>query len=99
LIERAGKARLEYEASAPLEDFATAFKLKSREPRLFLSGWTRPYNSHMSEKDQPRISHAFENWRESDLPFVEKIAVSTRNQLKKLVTRKHCCGNYGEPGC
>ena len=39
------------------------------------------------------------NWEESDLPFLEKLAVAARNQAKKVATGKSCCGNYGEPGC
>lgn len=41
----------------------------------------------------------FTNWRESKLPLPQKIAVALRNNWKKAVTFKDCCGNHGEPGC
>jgi hypothetical protein len=53
----------------------------------------------MADEEKPSASTAWEIWRESDLPLIEKVAVSTRNQLKKLFTLKSCCGNFGEPGC
>jgi hypothetical protein len=39
------------------------------------------------------------NWRESDLPFLEKLAVAGRNTFRKAATLKRCCGHPGEPGC
>jgi hypothetical protein len=53
----------------------------------------------MSDEEEQSASIAWQIWRESDLPFVEKVAVASRNQLRKLLTRKTCCGHYGEPGC
>jgi len=39
------------------------------------------------------------NWKNSDLPFLEKVAVAARNQAIKISTGSSCCGNHGEPGC
>jgi hypothetical protein len=39
------------------------------------------------------------NWRSSDLPFLEKLRLATKNNLIKVRTRSRCCGNHGEPGC
>ncbi len=39
------------------------------------------------------------NWRESDLPFFQKLKVAARNEMIKVRTRQQCCGHPGEPGC
>jgi hypothetical protein len=39
------------------------------------------------------------NWRESDLPFIEKLRLALRNTGIKVRTRSDCCGHPGEPGC
>ena len=39
------------------------------------------------------------NWRSSDLPFLDKLAKTVKNNAKKAVTLSQCCGNHGEPGC
>ena len=39
------------------------------------------------------------NWRNSDLPFLQKLAVTARNQAIKIATGSSCCGHHGEPGC
>jgi hypothetical protein len=39
------------------------------------------------------------NWDNSDLPFLEKLAVAARNQAIKVATGSSCCGHHGEPGC
>ncbi|MGH3441969.1 MAG: hypothetical protein ACRDUY_07980 [Nitriliruptorales bacterium] len=40
-----------------------------------------------------------ENWRTYDAPVTEKIRLTIRNNARKALTGKGCCGNYGEPGC
>ncbi len=52
-----------------------------------------------SEPGPPSPSAALRNWRESDLPFWQKLRVALRNEWTKVRTGKDCCGNYGEPGC
>lgn len=42
---------------------------------------------------------AFSNWRHSDLPLPRKVFLLMRNNTKKVVTLKDCCGHHGEPGC
>jgi len=39
------------------------------------------------------------NWKNSDLPFLQKLAVTMRNQAIKIATGSSCCGHHGEPGC
>jgi hypothetical protein len=48
---------------------------------------------------EPSADAAVRNWRESDLPFFPRLWVALRNTARKIVTRKSCCGNYGQPGC
>lgn len=40
-----------------------------------------------------------DNWRNSELPFMERLRVALRNNAIKLRNRSDCCGNHGEPGC
>ena len=51
----------------------------------------------MSNRPHPR--HIVGNWRNSDLPFLEKLALVAKNNAIKLKNRSDCCGNHGEPGC
>ncbi len=43
--------------------------------------------------------HYADNWRNSDLPFLEKVLVAARNNAIKLKNRSTCCGHHGQPGC
>ncbi|MGZ5383990.1 MAG: hypothetical protein ACXW15_03530 [Acidimicrobiia bacterium] len=51
----------------------------------------------MSNGPHPR--HVINNWRTSDLPFLEKLALAVKNNAIKMKNRSDCCGNHGEPGC
>jgi hypothetical protein len=51
----------------------------------------------MSHRPHPR--HVVNNWRNSDLPFLEKLALAAKNTAIKAKKRSDCCGNHGEPGC
>lgn len=48
---------------------------------------------------KPRPDDYITNWKSSDLPFWEKLAVAARNNAIKIKNRSACCGNHGEPGC
>jgi hypothetical protein len=48
---------------------------------------------------KPSAGAFFSNWRESELPFREKVKTAIKNNLTKLRTGSACCGNHGEPGC
>jgi hypothetical protein len=48
---------------------------------------------------RPSPWHFSNNWRNSDLPFLEKVAVAAKNNAIKIRNRSDCCGNHGEPGC
>lgn len=43
----------------------------------------------------------FSNWSGSDLPVLQRIAVTFRNRSKAYLVPpfEGCCGNYGQPGC
>ena len=51
------------------------------------------------QPNRPSLRAFFTNWRDSDLPFHRKLALTFRNQWVRLRTRKGCCGHLGEPGC
>jgi hypothetical protein len=34
-----------------------------------------------------------------DMPLLKKIWLVLRNNMKKILTLKDCCGHPGEPGC
>ena len=51
----------------------------------------------MSHRPHPR--HVVGNWKRSNLPFLEKLAMAAKNNAIKLKNRSDCCGNHGEPGC
>lgn len=51
----------------------------------------------MANKPHPR--HVVNNWRDSELPFAEKVRLTIKNQLIKASRASNCCGNHGEPGC
>lgn len=57
----------------------------------------------MADDERPRVTPSAEafraNWRNSTLPFFEKLAMSMRNNFTKMRTGQNCCGNLGEPGC
>lgn len=53
----------------------------------------------MSERYRPSLREAFENWGQYKGPFLSKLRLTAKNELKKLRTLKNCCGNLGEPGC
>jgi hypothetical protein len=51
-------------------------------------------------KIRPSLHDAMTNWRESGLPFFEKLFVTFRNYSRRFgVPPRNCCGNYGQPGC
>lgn len=50
-------------------------------------------------RPRPSIGAFFTNWRSSDLPVPQRLAVALRNNLTKLRTMKDCCGHPGQPGC
>ena len=39
------------------------------------------------------------NWTESDLPIWQRTLVAMRNNARKMLRGRNCCGNHGEPGC
>jgi hypothetical protein len=51
------------------------------------------------QQNRPSLGAFFTNWRESDLPFHRKLALTFRNYWIRVRTRKGCCGHLGEPGC
>ena len=41
----------------------------------------------------------FRNLRAGDYSLVERVRKVAANNLRKIVRRQGCCGNYGDPGC
>ncbi|HEY8657245.1 MAG TPA: hypothetical protein VIN34_10980 [Candidatus Limnocylindria bacterium] len=39
------------------------------------------------------------NFLESDLPLGERSRLTAGNLWRRLVLRRSCCGNDGQPGC
>jgi len=51
------------------------------------------------DEEKPSISQSLKNFRTYDAPLATKMRMAFSNNLKKLRTRKDCCGNPGQPGC
>ena len=47
----------------------------------------------------PSLGATRDNWRNSDLPFFQKLKAAAGNTWIKLSRRQSCCGHPGEPGC
>lgn len=39
------------------------------------------------------------NFKNSDLPIMERVRLAAKNNAIKLKNGTSCCGNHGEPGC
>ena len=48
---------------------------------------------------RPGLRPSFDNFRNSDLPLLEKLRLVAKNNAIKLKNGTSCCGNHGEPGC
>jgi hypothetical protein len=48
---------------------------------------------------RPNAGDYFGNFKESDLPLLEKLRLVAKNNAIKLRNGTSCCGNHGEPGC
>lgn len=55
--------------------------------------------SHKHGQYRASTRAGMDNWRQSRLPFGEKLRLAMRNNLTKLRNRSSCCGHPGEPGC
>ena len=58
-----------------------------------------PYHSHVSDQYRPSIRHAFYNWRHYKGPFTKKVALTAKNEWRKIRRFRDCCDNIDEPGC
>jgi hypothetical protein len=47
----------------------------------------------------PDPRHFLGNFRESDLPLLEKLRLVAKNNAIKIKNGTSCCGNHVEPGC
>lgn len=52
----------------------------------------------MSEH-RPSVGAGYQNWKESDAGFFEKLRLVSRNSWRKMKLRQDCCDHPGEPGC
>jgi len=50
------------------------------------------------DKKRPNINAFFTNLK-VEMPLTKKIYLLLRNNKIKIIKRRNCCGNYGEPGC
>jgi hypothetical protein len=48
--------------------------------------------------DHPDIKAFFTNLQ-APMPLYRKVWLLFRNNLKKIMTMRSCCGHPGEPGC
>ena len=53
---------------------------------------------HHHPHDRPGAG-AFLTNLQVDMPLHRKIWLLFRNNMKKIVTMRNCCGHPGEPGC
>lgn len=47
----------------------------------------------------PNPRDTFRNWADYEGSLIEKLALTFRNNTKKVATLSNCCGHPGEPGC
>jgi len=52
----------------------------------------------MCDNKGPNIRAFFTNMK-VPMPFTRKLYLLVRNNALKIIKRKNCCGNHGEPGC
>ena len=45
------------------------------------------------------IGELITNWRQPGMPFSTKVRKLGVNVWRRVVLRRACCGNHGEPGC
>lgn len=50
------------------------------------------------DHDRPSVGAFFTNMN-APMPLPRKIWLLFRNNLKKIITMRSCCGHPGEPGC
>ena len=52
----------------------------------------------MCAEKPPSLREILANLRKP-MPAVKKVRMVTENTLRKILHRKSCCGNTGQPGC
>lgn len=53
----------------------------------------------VSDEYRPSIRHALYNWRHYKGPLHKKVALTAKNEWRKIRRFKDCCDNIDEPGC
>lgn len=53
----------------------------------------------VSDEYRPSIRHAFYNWRHYKGPVHKKVALTAKNEWRKIRRFRDCCDNIDEPGC
>ena len=51
------------------------------------------------DRYKPSIKESLYNWRYSEEHFLTKVALTFKNEFRKVRTLKDCCGHVNEPGC
>lgn len=52
----------------------------------------------MCDDRKPNVKEFLANLS-TPMPFTKKITLVVQNNIRKILTRRSCCGNHGEPGC
>ncbi len=52
----------------------------------------------MCAEDTPDMSAAVRNLKQP-MPLGRKLRLIARNNARKIIRGRSCCGNHGEPGC
>jgi hypothetical protein len=49
---------------------------------------------------RPSFRAGISNWRNSELPFFERLGVALANYSRRFrIPPRNCCGHSGDPGC
>ncbi len=53
----------------------------------------------MGKSRKPNLKAFFVDNLKGSMPFQKKLFLFLKNNTRKIVTAKSCCGHFGEPGC
>ena len=48
---------------------------------------------------RPNPKDYVDNFLNYDAPIPDKLGMVARNTYRRVIRRKMCCGNHGQPGC
>ena len=53
----------------------------------------------MGNNRKPNLKAFLVDNLKGSMPFQKKLFLFIKNNARKIVTGKSCCGHFGEPGC